>query len=109
MFSGIALTDESIIARPIFWPNVSEIHFRATPRACCGKAGQVKATLCACLKVILAKQEMLELFATQNCGGDDAKPAAKSKPADDDEGDDIEKEAEKLLKDALKKLPKGLF
>ena len=41
-------------------------------------------------------------------GGDEGKPAAKSKPADDDDGDDIEKEAEKLLKDALKKLPKGL-
>ncbi len=42
--------------------------------------------------------------------GDDAKPAAKKKPGveDDDEGDDVELDAQKLLKDALKKLPKGL-
>jgi len=43
-------------------------------------------------------------------GGDDAPPAAKTKPVteDDNDGDDIEQQAEKLLKDALKKLPKGL-
>jgi hypothetical protein len=40
-------------------------------------------------------------------GGDEAKPptSKNSKDADDD---DLEKQAEKLLKDALKKLPKGL-
>lgn len=45
-------------------------------------------------------------------GGDEGTPpAAKAKPTDDEdaeEGDSIEKQAEKLLKDALKKLPKGL-
>lgn len=44
-------------------------------------------------------------------GGDGAKPAAAKKPADDDdddEGEAIEQQAEKLLKDALKNLPKGL-
>ena len=43
-------------------------------------------------------------------GGDEAKPATKNQPADDadDADDDIEKEAGKLLKDALKKMPKGL-
>ena len=40
-------------------------------------------------------------------GGDEGKPPAPPK-ADDDDGEDIEKEAEKLLKEALKKLPKGL-
>ena len=41
-------------------------------------------------------------------GGEEGKPAAKSKPADAEEDeDDIEQQAEKLLKDALKKLPKG--
>ena len=42
--------------------------------------------------------------------GDDAKPAAKKKPGveDDDEGDDIEQDVQNLLKDALKKLLKGL-
>ncbi|MEO7318205.1 MAG: hypothetical protein ABIZ56_04370 [Chthoniobacteraceae bacterium] len=40
--------------------------------------------------------------------GDEGKPAAKSKPSDaDDDKDDIEKQADKLLKDALKQLPKG--
>ncbi|MCE9608927.1 MAG: hypothetical protein K8R23_01740 [Chthoniobacter sp.] len=43
-------------------------------------------------------------------GEDDAPPAAKTKPVteDDNDGDNIEQQAEKLLKDALKKLPKGL-
>ena len=42
-------------------------------------------------------------------GGDGAKPsAAKKKSADDEAGDDIEAQAQKLLKDALKSLPKGL-
>ena len=42
-------------------------------------------------------------------GGGEANPAARSKPADKgDDDDDIEKQAEKLLKDALKNLPKGL-
>ena len=45
-------------------------------------------------------------------GGDEANPPAPKKSAaeedEDDEGDDIEKQAEKLLKDALKKIPKGL-
>ena len=40
-------------------------------------------------------------------GGGEEKPPAKGKPADDDD-DDLGREAEKLLKDALKKLPKGL-
>ncbi len=43
-------------------------------------------------------------------GGDEGKPPEpKRKPKDEDDadGDDIEKEAEKLLKDALKKIPKG--
>ena len=41
-------------------------------------------------------------------GGDDAKPPAAKKSTDDDDDDgDIEKEAGKLLKDALKQLPKG--
>jgi hypothetical protein len=39
-------------------------------------------------------------------GGDDGKPAAKSAPPP--EVDDLEKQAEKLLKDALKNLPTGL-
>ena len=37
--------------------------------------------------------------------GDEGKPAAKSKPEEDE--DEIEQQADKLLKDALKKLPKG--
>ena len=41
-------------------------------------------------------------------GGDEAKPSAIKKPTDDEAGDDIEAQAEKLLKDALKNLPKGL-
>ena len=42
-------------------------------------------------------------------GGDGAKPsAAQKKSADDEAGDDIEAQAQKLLKDALKSLPKGL-
>ncbi len=41
-------------------------------------------------------------------GGDEAKPAAIKKSKDDDDGDELEKQAEKLLKDALKRLPKGL-
>ena len=44
-------------------------------------------------------------------GGDEAKPPAPKKSAvkdgEDDDDDDIEKQADKLLKDALKKLPKG--
>ena len=40
-------------------------------------------------------------------GGDGAKPPAAKKAADD-ESDDIEAQAQKLLKDVLKKLPKGL-
>lgn len=41
-------------------------------------------------------------------GGDEAKPSAPRKSPDDEVGDDIEAEAQKLLKDALKSLPKGL-
>ena len=41
-------------------------------------------------------------------GGDEAKPSATKKTADDGAGDDIEAEAQKALKDALKNLPKGL-
>ena len=43
-------------------------------------------------------------------GGDEGNPAARKKAGDDDddEGTDIEQDVQKLLKDALKKLPKGL-
>ena len=40
-------------------------------------------------------------------GGEEATPPAPKKPAVADEDDDIEKQADKLLKDALKTLPKG--
>ena len=40
-------------------------------------------------------------------GGEEATPPARKKPAVADEDDDIEKQADKLLKDALKTLPKG--
>jgi hypothetical protein len=41
-------------------------------------------------------------------GGGDAKPSASKKATDGDDADDIEAEAQKALKDALKNLPKGL-
>ena len=41
-------------------------------------------------------------------GGDDAKASAPKKATDDVDVDDIEAQAQKLLKDALKNLPKGL-
>jgi hypothetical protein len=40
-------------------------------------------------------------------GGGDATPSASKKADDDPSVDDVEAEAQKLLKDALKKLPKG--
>ena len=39
-------------------------------------------------------------------GGDDAKPSVTKKPTDDEASDDLEAEVNKLLKDALKNLPK---
>lgn len=41
-------------------------------------------------------------------GGDDATPSSPRKAAAGDDADDIEAEAQKAIRDALKKLPKGL-